>query len=248
MFHLTRNSLFLTFKNYVRSCGFDLVRYGSKEMGINPYSDMRLLLDKRSHQPTIFDIGANVGESVDSLKSFFPNSIVHSFEPNISSYKLLSLHCKGYSNVYTYNQGLGSSVSDLIFYSNEYPFLSSFLEGGRYSYGKILNQSLLNIQSSDSILYESNEISPNIIKIDVQGFELEVLRGSSRLLQSKSVDLIHIELTYSEMYVNQPSFLEIINLLLSHEYVFVGIYRQHFQDNVLSWADALFASKYLLKK
>ena len=37
----------------------------------------------------IFDIGANEGQSIERFKSLFPDSIIHSFEPDINLYSIL---------------------------------------------------------------------------------------------------------------------------------------------------------------
>ena len=63
----------------------------------------------------------------------------------------------------------------------------------------------------------------NILKLDVQGFELEVLQGANRILENAvSVEL---EVEFQELYKNQPLFGEISNFLNSKGFVFVDFTR-----------------------
>jgi len=45
----------------------------------NKYLVIHHILNKK--RPIIFDVGANIGQSIISFKKNFPNSIIHSFEP-----------------------------------------------------------------------------------------------------------------------------------------------------------------------
>ena len=54
------------------------------------------------------------------------------------------------------------------------------------------------------------------MKIDVQGYELEVLKGSENIL--KKVEYILIEVSENEMYKDQPLSNEIINFLQNRNY------------------------------
>lgn len=50
---------------------------------------------------------------------------------------------------------------------------------------------------------------PTLLKLDVQGYELHVLRGGSRLI--RDVALIDCELSVAELYEGQPPLLDVLN-------------------------------------
>jgi hypothetical protein len=50
---------------------------------------------------------------------------------------------------------------------------------------------------------------PDIIKLDVQGFELEVLKGMDKYLSQ--VSYLIVEVSFKEYYHGQPLFLDIAN-------------------------------------
>lgn len=231
---LARNLL----KKFIHFFGFDIVRYSLKTRGENPYLDMTHYL--RKDVPVIFDVGANLGESLASFLSVFPAAQIHCFEPSSRSYQVLSQKYSNYKNISLYCKALGANVSSRYFNDNEFAYLSSFLELGAYGYGNILSRRLISVDTVDNFAKSIQLKNVDIIKIDTQGFEYDVILGCSDLLSSGNIRLIHVELTFTEMYLDLPCYRLILEFLHANKFVLCGIYRQHFQKGFLSWADALF--------
>jgi FkbM family methyltransferase len=63
---------------------------------------------------------------------------------------------------------------------------------------------------------------PALLKIDVQGFELEVLKGASRALDS--IDAVFVECSFSELYTGQATVGAVIQLLAERGFRLVDIY------------------------
>ncbi|ELS46908.1 methyltransferase, FkbM family domain protein [Microcystis aeruginosa FACHB-905 = DIANCHI905] len=91
-------------------------------------------------------------------------------------------------------------------------------------------------------IYASDDLPiPDVIKLDVQGFELEVLKGSINLLK-KSKYLV-IELSFRQFYRDQPYLWEIIKLLEENKYIMVGKgfeWRYHDNRSEILQMDAIF--------
>jgi hypothetical protein len=69
------------------------------------------------------------------------------------------------------------------------------------------------INRLDTLIDASNLNKPILVKVDVQGFEKQVIAGGKELLSH--VDYIIIEVSFVELYDNQPLFDE-INLQMNH--------------------------------
>lgn len=69
----------------------------------------------------------------------------------------------------------------------------------------------------DQVLDCADLVPPVLLKIDVQGFELEVLRGAKDLLDC--VDWILVEVSFSELYEGQPLAGHVIAWLAEHEFL-----------------------------
>jgi FkbM family methyltransferase len=77
-----------------------------------------------------------------------------------------------------------------------------------------------------------------LLKIDVQGYELEVLRGADRVLQQSSAVLI--EVNYLQHYESAVSFNEIHGFLSDKGFQLNGISRPFMHRGRPLWADAMY--------
>ena len=117
---------------------------------------------------------------------FFPNLLIYSFEPIkealIKQKNLLSFK----NNIYFYNTGIGNKNKIINFFITNRADSSSFLTINKSkNYNKnyyVKEKRKIKIQKLDQILNNKKLIKPVLIKIDVQGFELEVL-SSKKILQ-----------------------------------------------------------------
>lgn len=76
--------------------------------------------------------------------------------------------------------------------------------------------------SLDSFASEIGQTEKALLKIDVQGFELHVLRSAENVLPLFS--MIYVELSFIQLYEGQPLADEIITYLHEHNFILVGIY------------------------
>ena len=98
-----------TVKKYARllsrKFGIELKRYDPRNPGFSPFDDMRTFIAEKS-QPLIIDAGANAGQTVSKLKTFFPSSIIHAFEPSPTTFEVLEQKCSDYTDVACWNMYL----------------------------------------------------------------------------------------------------------------------------------------------
>ena len=75
----------------------------------------------------------------------------------------------------------------------------------------------IKIRQLDQILKNKILIKPTLIKIDVQGYELEVLKSAKKILSK--TDFILLEVSKNKMYNKQPLEREIINFLKKKNFI-----------------------------
>jgi FkbM family methyltransferase len=75
--------------------------------GVNALADIAVLLAVVP-APIVFDVGANIGQSVTTFRELLPSSIVHSFEPGPDAFRQLEVTTRGRVDVHLVNAGLGS--------------------------------------------------------------------------------------------------------------------------------------------
>lgn len=150
------------------------------------------------------DIGANVGIYTYALHK--QGMEVHAFEPQPTCANVIAAWAEGKERVFVHNAGVGSSESNLVLHiplvrGKPIPTRASFLSTGQEE--QQLNVPVVKI---DSIPFEV----VSFIKIDVEGHEMEVLRGASRTLETFKPKLL-VEIDRSRH--NKDSFAGIISFL-----------------------------------
>ena len=200
-------------------------------------------------RPLVFDVGANKGQSIELFQRLLPNPIIKAFEPNSTLTQNLLKAYKG-EEIVIENIALGPEPGTLpfnIFQNNE---LSSILDLDRtssnpFSGTPLQDRVLVQISTLDLYVKEKNITRIDLLKIDTQGYDLDVLRGGTTLLSKQSVETILVEVNFVQLYQGQASFGEIERYLAACGYGLLCFYEIVRVDECISWATACFRKKSL---
>ena len=150
----------------------------------------------------IVDIGANVGSVSLPLAQNFNNSQIFSIEPTIYAFKKLkqniNLNLRLKKRIKTFNYFVSCKKKKIEFVHSSWKLISGDKKHGIHK--GILKKTSNRITSLDSIL-KKNKKRVRLIKIDVDGYELEVLKSAEKTLK-KEKPIIYFELApylYKEM-------------------------------------------------
>lgn len=123
---------------------------------------------------TVLDVGANVGSFVLTAASIIAPSVIYAFEPHPRIYRYLveNIELNGLFNVRAINRAAGSINGNIGFTDSKSDVLNRVSRDGEIS---------VLVTTLDE---EFKSISGNIalMKIDVEGYEIEVLKGATDLL------------------------------------------------------------------
>ena len=229
-------------KQIVNQLGYDIVsNYNKNQMGKDPLSDVRKFL--HNDNPIIFDVGANVGQSVKKFREAFPKCTTHSFEPSPTTFEVLKKQAPQLESVHLWNHALGSSPGPMKFLENSSSVMSSFLPISKDGWGQIKKETLVQVKTIDQFCQEENIQQIDLLKSDTQGFDLEVFKGAENTIQANKIGLIYFEIIFSDMYKNLPSFSEIYDFLIERDFLLVTFYKFYYQKKLAGWTDALFVHK-----
>ena len=123
---------------------------------------------------TAIDIGANIGNHALEFAKYFKNVIC--YEPNPRAYDLLAANTKRIKNIEIFNWGCGSKEEFVELHEN----INNI--GGSSAKYEIDNKNKVNIEIKpldNNLDYLKNVM---LIKIDVEGMEIDVLKGAEKLL------------------------------------------------------------------
>lgn len=144
---------------------------------------------------TVLDIGANIGMVTVLLSDLVgKNGNVHSFEPNPSLYDGLkqTISRNKITNVTLHPIALGSKQDTLeLTVPNQNKGAASLVRNKGWANCDVVN---VQVAPLDEICKNEGISSIRLIKIDVEGFETEVLRGARQLLSATQPDAILFEL------------------------------------------------------
>ena len=182
--------------------------------------------------PIIFDVGGNEGESIDFFLNLFENPTIYSFEPEMSSYQKLVKKYGKNKKINLFNLALGNKKEELKLKINTKSSTSTFSKINTQSKYYNLKSLILNPSKNDIFLGEEkaqvekmdnffNQKKINaihILKIDTEGFELNVIEGAKEALRKTKIIIIEFQL--NDMYLNYDS-KKIENFLIVNNFALV---------------------------
>ena len=234
------------------------VRIKSKFSKVMNYDDIyrsKILSDK----PTIIDVGANKGQSIDRFCKIFKLPEIFAFEPNPEVFKVALDKYKNFKNIRFNNQGIAKN--DCII-----PLNVTINTGNSSFHGLRKDSEWMKIRSKqfnttpDNYITETVEVkctsldkycelnkieNIDILKIDTQGYEDEVLSGATHLIKNKKIKFIEVEIMFDEVYTKTMSFFDIEDKLMNN-YKLYGIDYQEFKnlsEGYMFAVDALYIRK-----
>lgn len=162
---------------------------GNIYVGLMEYEDMSFLLHYLQEDDLFYDVGANVGV-YSVLASKVKKATTVCFEPLPETYEKLldNLTINRLDNVISYNIGLSFEKSKLYFTKDKDTM-------NRVSIENTKNTEEVDVDTLDN-MSEKHGI-PKVIKVDVEGFEFNVLKGAKNILQSEELEVIILELNGS---------------------------------------------------
>jgi FkbM family methyltransferase len=218
-----------------------ILRRPPPQVGESALADMKRFLPE-GMRALILDVGANTGQSVKRYRKAFPSSIIHSFEPSQRIFDQLKTNVAGQDGVFAWNCAVGSAVGRKTFLENTHSDMSSFLELSKTGWGKIVKESVVEVTTVDQFISDHHIDRVDILKSDTQGYDFEVIKGAEQAMRRNAVGLLYFEFIFSEMYKDLPRFDEVFRHLTDRGFRMVSIYEMRHQENLASWADALFVN------
>ncbi len=168
--------------------------------GISPWDDIRRILRAneflvdQSSISTIFDVGANEGQTAKTLRKYFPSAKIYCFEPSESAFQKLSQSIQSDHNTIGTKLALGSIIEEKIYFEYESSVLNSFESRTPVSSSdKAIRKSKITLSTVDKFCLEHKIETIDILKIDTEGFDLEVLKGAKELLLNRRVRFVYFE-------------------------------------------------------
>jgi FkbM family methyltransferase len=217
----TKNLLYRFCRSYVNRV------HGENNGDMKTNGELRWLKEVAPLCHTIFDVGANIGEWTELCLDINPLAKIHCFEPSQTTYKELEKRFleQNSQKVFLNHFGLSSDSGETSLHLfHECAGSNSLYQRKGLSIQQEKTE-LVKLKTLDQYCKENNLIVDHIdlLKIDVEGHELDVLKGSKDMLEANKVDRIQFE--YGGCFIDAKILLkDIFELLAYYNYRFYKIY------------------------
>ena len=200
---------------------------------------------------TIIDIGANDGEFANHISSILPEAKIFSFEPIPSVFKKLKENT-AHLNIDYFPFALGIEDKLMEMNVNNFSPSSSILNLAEehlsnYKEAKSTHKEQIQMKRLDDFINKIPLESPILVKIDVQGFEDQVIAGGTNLI--KLCKILLVEVSFVTLYEEQKLFDTIYMELKKLGFEFHGLRSPRYRktDGGMIFGDATFLKKEQLK-
>ena len=217
-----------TVQGTFRAAGFELTNL-QNTWGVTFWGDIRrLTLGKEIS--TVFDVGANVGTTARLFARRFSQAQVFAFEPVPTTYKTLLENTKDIETIKCFNIGFGDKLETKDIYIFRNSEVSTVVRNSPYAVkilrSEPLSSASISLQRLDDFTVKNNVEQVQVLKIDTEGFDLQVIKGAHHLLERNAVTFLYCE--FNDLFPSSElagGALSDIHVTLTQEnFKLVGLY------------------------
>src|SRR5207249_3785956 len=217
---ISKSRLLSTLKNAFRGMGLEI---GFSSTAVNEENALRSLF-REQRVKFVLDVGANSGQYGSLVRRCGFDGPIVSFEPVAEAHARLVKRAAREPNWRVAERAaVGASSSKAMINVTQNSVSSSLLR---------MNSRHLNAETSSRLAYTEkvNVIAlddcidqyvsvhrAGLLKIDTQGYEIEVLRGADKALSDR-IDFVQVELSLVELYDKQPLMLDVCEALKRYNF------------------------------
>jgi FkbM family methyltransferase len=226
------------YKRILRTLGVEIKHF---DFGLDPWADLSELF-RGKQAKVLFDVGANRGQTSLQMAAILPGAKILAFEPNPEVFPELQRAVADLPQVTAHPIAFGAEQTRIPLNICASSLNTSLLHYSRED-GKdrIVQQVEVAVDTVDHFCIEHGIDSIDLLKTDVQGYDLKVFQGAKGMLETGRIHAVFCEVNFHKLYDGQCSFEEIYAYLKSYGFYLSGFYDAVREDAYhIYWVDALF--------
>ena len=179
---------------------------------------------------TVIDVGANKGQFSLAARRMLPSARIIAFEVLPAALATYRKNFAGDDAVRIETVALSDRSGSAEFFVTDRQDCSSLLRPGKGQ------SDIYGVAAADRIVVETVRLDdhedvsafarPVLLKIDVQGAELMVLRGAIQALNA--IEYVYVECSYTELYEGQALLSDVLDFMSEQGFRFCGALNTHF--------------------
>ena len=205
---LQKISKYLAFFDYYCYTYFQR-RLGKGLMDMNTNGELYIALNEiaQYEQPVVFDVGANVGNFTAKIVFHCKQATLHCFEPDTQCMQKLQSRFSDNQNIILFKGAISNhSGTVTLFGTPDGTLTASSSIYPHYYLANQANTEFVPMITLDEYTKTHAIEHIHYIKVDVEGAEVPLLRGATRLLADQKIDFIQLE--YNQTWLKSHSTFE----------------------------------------
>lgn len=218
--------------NAVAAGRYEIRRPWGTEEPFRPEEQFFRRLLARLQPDCVLDIGANAGQFGQSLRDLGFEGLILSFEPNPVAFRKLQAAAASDDRWQCLPHAMGAKVGTMPFHVMEHDVFSSFLQpaaGADFSNLNVIAETIdATVSTLDSCFADLQAqyrfVNP-FLKMDTQGFDLQVVRGGANVLNRFCALLS--EVSVRPLYDGSPDITESISVFRAAGFDLTALFSVH---------------------
>lgn len=192
----------------------------------------------------VLDVGANKGQFTLVTRKIMPNAKIIAFEPMAHAAAVFARVHASDRNIRLVHGAVGAKDEQVSMYISAREDSSSLLpitplQNEIFPGTESVGEEVVVVKTLSHWISPQELTGKTLLKIDVQGFELEVLRGTVDMLGN--IHYVYVECSFIELYDGQALAWEVNEFLSSHGFHIAGLYNVNYDSaGVAVQADFLY--------
>lgn len=212
-------------KIFTATTGYWIHKKSTLPIGADLYMDIHNRI-KYGPLTTMFDIGANLGQTWEWFRNNEASAKIFCFEPVAETFEVLKNKTTKDKNCVTENIAFGNIAGEKMIklFGSEHSALNSLKE-------ELMNNELnskkeiIYIDTLDHYCSQKGIPTIDFLKIDTEGYEMNVLEGATKMLSEAKISFIYCEIGFLKKNNRNTNFADLSEWLAAHDYYFYGLYQ-----------------------
>jgi FkbM family methyltransferase len=228
-----------SFKGLVDRCtGYWI--YKSRYLPIG--ADLKIYITRKagySKVETIFDVGANCGQTYSIFRREFPAASIYSFEPVAGPFRELSSRTRGDPKARAENIAFGERVGEKTIRLFDQATEWNSLRDDLMNAADDAAVEKVRVDTIDNYCQNNSITRIDLLKVDTEGYEIRVLEGAICSLQAAKITFLLCEVGFARANTRNTNFCDLAEFLFQLRYPFFGLY-DVYGGRESAFANALF--------
>ena len=237
---MINSSLKSHLKAFLESKGWYVRKTAGLPSGVDCFHELRYQMGVELN--LVFDVGAHRGETTFAVLERYPSATIHAFEPVRENFEALKAAVEHIPSVICHQLALGDQPGSVEILNAEHSQTYTLKKQvSALSQSTALTTSVT-VSTLDGFLRNMSVGRIDLLKLDVEGYELKALTGAHETLSTKPPKLLLVEASLDKDDEIHSPFLEIDTFLSKYQYRLLSLYDQVIwpKPNRLAYFNALF--------